>query len=386
MKAWIKYFLVILIRNLLKVLYVLPMKNNRIVEYAYDGRQYSCSPKYLTQYLMKHYPGKFNFVWAFNEPEKFSDLEKLGIRLVKFKSLKFLVLSITSGIFIGNGFVPSYIPFRKKQFVLSTWHGGGAYKKTGLDIVDNFPVRKLTKIQVNSLSKMITSCEKFKNIFSRAYLVPDDKFICCGLPRNDIFFTSDKVEIETKVRKYFGIPWDNKILLYAPTFRSTMGNLEGNFKKGNYNIDFKRLKRALSLRFGGEWSILYRAHYFLENDIDSREVINASDYPDMQELLYTTDILITDYSSCMWDFSLTFRPCFIYASDLTQYEHDRDFYTPISKWPFPVSTNNDELCYNIKNFDLSHYRVNVQRHHEELGSFEHGNGCKTICDLLCQLY
>ena len=102
----------------------------------------------------------------------------------------------------------------------------------------------------------------------------------------------------------------------------------------------------------------------------------------MQELLCAADILITDYSSCMWDFSLMYKPCFIYATDIDQYKQERDFYTPMSEWPFPIATNTDELINNILNFNQEEYVEKVKQHHKALGSFEDGHACERVCKLI----
>lgn len=84
--------------------------------------------------------------------------------------------------------------------------------------------------------------------------------------------------------------------------------------------------------------------------------IDASNYPDMQELLYAADVLITDYSSSMWDFSLTRRPCFLYATDLNYYDLDRGFYSDIHTWPYPLAESNSALIKNIKQFNNDQYQ------------------------------
>ena len=69
----------------------------------------------------------------------------------------------------------------------------------------------------------------------------------------------------------------------------------------------------------------------------NEEIINASSYPDVQELLTLSDTVITDYSSLMFDFALSKKPCFIFASDIANYQKERNFYFEIDKMPFPVS-------------------------------------------------
>ena len=124
-------------------------------------------------------------------------------------------------------------------------------------------------------------------------------------------------------------------------------------------------------------------HYFLTSSIPATEqVIDASSYPDMQELLCAADVLITDYSSSMWDMSLTGKPCFIYATDIADYQQERDFYTPINEWPFPIAQNNQELASVIQNFDEQKYAADVQHHHDALGSCETGHASQTVGDFI----
>ena len=148
-------------------------------------------------------------------------------------------------------------------------------------------------------------------------------------------------------------------------------------------MDFARLKSTLEARFGGEWVILLRMHYYLSDKAMSSALPflrNATDYPDMQDLLLSADVLLTDYSSCMWDFSLLHKPCFLYARDIAEYRGERDFYTPIESWPFPLAANNDELAEVIAQFDADRYREAVLRHHRDLGSTESGTAAKQCVD------
>ena len=111
-------------------------------------------------------------------------------------------------------------------------------------------------------------------------------------------------------------------------------------------------------------------------------MINVSGYADMQELICAADVLITDYSSSVWDFSLTGKPCFIYANDLSAYKEERNFYTPIEEWPFALAETNEELHENILNFDPEVYKHKVEEHHKELGSYETGHACEALYELL----
>ena len=104
-----------------------------------------------------------------------------------------------------------------------------------------------------------------------------------------------------------------------------------------------------------------------------------SDYDDVQELLYTSDVLINDYSSIMWDFVQTKKPCFIFATDLEEYENSTGLYTKPSSWPFPLAENNKELIENIETFNNDDYLKNIQNYFKWMESFEEGHACEKLC-------
>ena len=111
------------------------------------------------------------------------------------------------------------------------------------------------------------------------------------------------------------------------------------------------------------------------------DITNVEDI-DPQVLLYQSDVLITDYSSCMFDFVTVPKPCFIYAPDLEQYEHDRGNYFKMSELPFPLAQDNDELADNIKNFDMEEYANKVKELHKKVGLCETGHASEVVADTI----
>lgn len=86
------------------------------------------------------------------------------------------------------------------------------------------------------------------------------------------------------------------------------------------------------------------------------------------------DVLITDYSSCIWDYSLIFRPCFLFVPDLEEYENERGgFYTQISSWPGIICKNDEELANKIFCYNRTEYIQKVESHHSSLVSYDKGN-------------
>lgn len=212
-------------KKFLCIFFVFPIKNNRIFFSAYSGRQYSCNPKYISDWIEQNYKDEFEIIWAFNEPDAFSYLKNRNIKCVKFKSIKYLYYLLTSKIVIDN--------------------------------------------------------------------------------------------VES-------------------------------------------------------WSILQ------SEKIESSRVKNVSDYPDMQELLLISDVLITDYSSSIWDFSLMEKPCFLFMPDYNEYIDEREFYTPIQDWPYPASFSMEDLEDKIIKYDHEIAKKRILNHHIKLGICESGMASEIV--------
>ena len=184
--------------------------------------------------------------------------------------------------------------------------------------------------------------------------------------------------------KYFNIERTKELVLYAPTFRA-----DHSFKA--YNIDFERLRTNLQKRFGKEYVILVHLHPNVANveggiEYDGTTVVNSTFYPDTQELIAVSSILIGDYSSINYDFSLKRLPVFRYVSDLEEYRNDRDLYFPFDEYPYPYSQNNDELETLILNFDEDKYMKNLNDFFNKLGAVIESGAAKKIADLMVDYF
>ena len=186
------------------------------------------------------------------------------------------------------------------------------------------------------------------------------------MPRNDFLVCGNTEQADQKVRQTYQIDRKYRILLYAPTYRS-------NGK--NQMPDFTELRKVLEEN-GEKWYVLYRAHRYSEDDsagLDPECSADVTDYPDMQELLAAADMLITDYSSCIWDYSFLYRPCFLYTPDLREYLAKTGFYVDIHEWPFPICENMEDLEKQIRSFDEEKNRARIMEHHQQMGSEESGH-------------
>ena len=226
------------------------------------------------------------------------------------------------------------------------------------------------------------SCKSFEEHEAPKMFFKSEQCLHTGMPRNDLFFKDNKAA-KKKVYDYLGLSENDKLVLFAPTYRSNTESFANKKVSREIDIDYKGTIEALQARFGGDWKFGIRLHPRIgTSEFEDPTIVNCTKYPDMQELLHACNVVITDYSSLMWDFSLTKKPCLIYAPDIEEYERDRGFYTPVSAWPFPVAKSNEELIANIEGFNESEYHDKVAQHHRALGSFEDGNASKKVIDLV----
>lgn len=376
----IKYILENLIALCVKFFCIFPIKNNRIVFSAYSGKSFSCNPKYIFNKLLELYPNIYDVIWAFNEPEKYDFLKESGATIVKYKSLKYLFYLYTAKIFVDNVEHWSILRFRESQIVINTWHGGGTFKQVGADRKDTNEIEKKHVIEkMNRVNVFVTSSRIFTETTLYGSFHYKNAIIESGMPRNDILINEQtNSTLREELLQHFHIDKDTKILLFAPTFRRN-GDIPTT------TINFPKLMSTLNHKFGGKWHIFIRGHYYMEfgqlsNEIAVRDYItDVTPYSDMQELLLVSDVLITDYSSSIWDFILMDRPVFLYTPDINKYYQERTFYWPIENWPCTYAQTIEELIGNILMFDNNTYRQRVLHYLNATGSFEKGTAADTIC-------
>ncbi len=353
----------IIARILLRVFYVFPIKNNRVLFVSFRGKQYSCNPRAVSEALQKAAGDKIEIGWAFHDADRFAFLKEMGITVLSDKTPAFIKFALTARVVCVNTYYKPFLPRRRGQFYLRTWHGGGAYKRVGK--MEKMPPfrRFFVNMQQQGADLYLSSSEAFTRLTLRESFGYKGEVLERGMPRNDCLLKETPAEIIHKVYTALGVSEDTNIALYAPTFRP-------DDQATAFDMDFDAVSAALSRRFGGMWVVAFRGHHVVTGN--ARAKIDATDYMDMQELLMVSKALITDYSSSIWDMSLTFKPVFLYATDLSSYQAERDFYIDIHSWPFPLSENNDELVKRIEAFDEARYRADVKKHHEALGSYESG--------------
>lgn len=377
----INYIKKVSMKTVLHFFWLFPIDDNKITLLNELSYTYGDSMKYLDIYIHNSDNRKYRVVFPIKTGAKPTDYADDII--VKPGSFKYFKELLTSSVIITNAGGVSYLPKRKKQKIISTWHGGGPYKKTSTDVFNNRWYKKQADMNSDNTDYMLSTCKNFSEVEAVSMGYKPNQIIPAGLPRNDIIF-KNPVSVSEKVRKFYNIPSDKKFILFAPTFRSKNNEFSNaNIVQDYVELDVDNLLLSLKERFDCEWVCGIRLHPKLANvDMSSLNVINCTTYPDMQELLCCADAIITDYSSLMWDYSFTYRPVFLYAPDIESYERERGFYMPVSEWPYPIAHDNDEMRKNILEFDEDTYVKRVKAHHMICESYETGNACKVLMDLI----
>ena len=355
----------------------LPLRKNKIIMWANSFKQYGDSPKYVTEYLLQNVPGTFDIVWVFETDRDIPAELPDSVRVVRYFSIGYLKELHTAKYIICNMRTgpAHYWKKRKGQFYIQTWHSSLRLKKIERDAEDHLPESYIETCKEDSrrIDLILSGCKFSTEIFRRSFWY-DGEILESGTPRCDVLL-SPTDENRKKVRARYGIPAEEKLALYAPTFRQ---NRASDFQ----GLDFNRLRAALEE--GGErWTVGARLHPNVLSDAACEGAVPMSDYSDMQELIAAADLLITDYSSCMFDMAIAGKPCILYVPDLEEYlEKERGLYFEIGSLPFPTAGNMEELVGVIRRFDRGEYQKRLGSFLDSIGSFEDGNAAKRVCEYI----
>lgn len=362
---------------IIKFFNLFPIKKNKLFLFSYYGSQYGCNPKYITNYILDHYPKEtFDIVWAFNNVENKSVPSQ--IRKVKIMSLRYFYELCTAKVIITNYRTTNLFIKRKDQYYIQTWHSSLRLKQIEKDAEAALPTHYIQMAKKDSAKcdLLLSGCKYSTTIFERSFWYKGEIFEY-GTPRNDLLFQNN-LNKRKEIVENLSIPNEANILLYAPTFRK-------DSSLDVYDLNFKNLQTKLQMKFGGNWIILVKLHPHLisrSNELVYGEsVIDVTSYDDIQELLLISHILISDYSSLIFDFSITKRPCFLYVPDLHTYtSEDRQLYFNISDLPFISAVSNTDLLEEIANFQLQSYKYELNRFLKQIGSYEDGQANKHLLE------
>lgn len=353
-------------------------KSDTIVFVSFGGRKYDDSPRCIYEYMLTdHRFDNFKLVWAFIDPDRHT-IDR-GEK-IKIDSMKYYRTLLSACCWVTNSSVERGLSFKgKSAFYFNTWHGT-PIKKMGSDIGYSSQAFA-SKGKDSTIDIMLAQGQYEADIFSRVFNINIDKFRIIGLPRNDELVPNEYNHqlIRERICEKLNIPINKKIILYAPTFRE--------YLKEDSNciiappIDLKKWQRKLS----DNYVILFRAHYEITkalNIVESDFMHDVSDYGNLNELMIASDILISDYSSIFFDYSILDKPMLCFAYDYEEYATKRGLYFDMR--PDLNSehiTNDDDLIAAIVNINYES-AIEHTRNFKSKYITAYGNASKLSADII----
>lgn len=323
-----------------------PIDNNKIVFSSFNGTQFNAQPRLIYEELLKRNKS-IEYVWIC-PPEKINDKR---IRVIKPNSVKAVYELMTAHVWIDNTRKKFWIIKRKKQKYFQTWHGPICLKAVEKDTEETLPpeyVKGAIRDSKNA-DYLVAECKWRKNNIQQAFWY-NGPLIEGEFKQKKLL---SKQQTISNVKKYFNLKESAKIVLYAPTFRDDC-SLDCYIKNYDEVLD------VFNNKYPGDWFVLVRLHPNVANKSNfisySSNVLNATEYPSIQDLELVADYIISDYSGVIFESYHVGAKVLLYTPDLKEYiESDRHLYFDLFNLPSPVSRNMDELKKTIENFNDEQY-------------------------------
>ena len=334
----------------------------KIVFNQFQGGGFGCNPKYIAAELLRR-RRDLDLVWLARDAAAVQRELPAGIRAVAWKSPAALRELATAGVWVANhnlGHFVRHCGLVKKpgQRYYQTWHGSFGIKRC---------TETLGAAEARMLDGFFANCT-WEATLARGWFGPSVSLHMTGHPRNDPV-------VQSRGRA----PGAARTLLYVPTFRDD-GSQEA------YLVDFAAVAAALARRWPADWKVQVRLHPNMRKKgvrlPFAGDVEDVTDYPDIQELLAAADAVVSDYSSCIFDFALSGRPAFVYAPDRAKYETERGFYYPLAETPFPVAESPAALAAAIAAFDEAAYARRLADFYAGKGSAEKGDAAAQAAEII----
>ena len=362
-------------RFLYPLLRLLPLKKKWIVFESMWGSKFSCNPRYLYEYIDKNH-SDYTCIWSLKD--ECIPITGNGVR-VRRLSWKYLYYMARAKYFVNNvNFADSYEK-RKGQIEVQTMHGT-PLKTIGLDVPGDFPTKKSEK-------KYIRKCKRWDYLIVQSKFVADlapsafkfeNTIMDTGYPRTDILYSSNNEEEMSRLKEKLGLPKDKKVIMYAPTWRVR--------DKFELMLDLEKMKE----KFSDEYVLILRLHHFSAKGWKGVPadgfVYDLTDYESIEDLYIITDILITDYSSVMFDYAVLDRPMLFFTYDLDEYRDKlRGFNIDIEKEaPGPLLYTSDEVLDAIEHLDetIENSKQRVDAFHETYIPYECENSSEKVFNMM----
>jgi CDP-glycerol glycerophosphotransferase len=321
----------------------LEVEEKTILYESYHGVSMSCNPYAIFLHLLERPEfNEWTHVWVINDKTKIPTKFRANpnIAFVKRDSHLYRKYLCSTKYLINNSTFPAYFIRKQDQVYLNTWHGT-PLKTMGKDIKTTFMEH------ANTAKNFLHTTHLLSPNPHTTYALVDQYDISgsyrgviaeSGYPRIDLTLNATEEDV-SQLREFLGIADGKKVVLYAPTWRGTLGSAE------RYDID-KLISDIKSIEEKSDCHVLFRGHYFVESVLQESSVGAATVVPedlDTNTLLSIVDVLVTDYSSIAFDFFATGKPVIYYIYDLDDYKNDRGLYFSMEDMPGQKCFTSEEL-------------------------------------------
>ena len=296
-----------------------------------------------------------------------------------YKTLRLIALN--DFIFVDD-FAPlfSFLNLNKRTKLIQVWHAGEGFKAVGYGRFGMNGSPHPAKICHRKYDHVVTGSERLVDVYSEVFGLPKDRFLPLGMARLDGFLDPDV--ISSKKAGFYSLHpecVDKKLILFCPTFRGT------GQKSAYYNYEQLDMQSIYDF-CGDEYIWAFKMHPFIKQSPDIAanycdRIIDLSDYKDINDLYYVTDIMITDYSSAYYEFSLMQRPILFFTYDRVVYENIRGVHKSIAKTaPGKVCDSFEELITALKTKDYE-FEKTLQFYNDNFKNYD-GNAADKIIDTI----
>lgn len=309
----------------------------KILFTSFNGDRYDDSPRVLYEKMIRMPEfAEYDFVWAFRKPDEFEI--PIG-RKIGFDSFSYYKEAMTSKIWITNVSIERGLHFKRKETIyVNTWHGT--------------PLKKLndpaTKHAFDDVDVFCVQNDYSEKIMAPLYKLKNDAVLLSDYPRNDGLLTYTKADV-LEIKKELGIPEDKIVILYMPTYRAFTKDKKNNLYVAP-PINLQYWKKAL----GNQYVVLFRLHYLVEKQLDIPNdgfSYSVTKYPKLNDLYAVADILISDYSSVFFDYSILERPMLCFPYDKKDYIKYTGLYMGLEKLPCKIAENEKDLVAALTQID-----------------------------------
>ena len=344
--------------------------SNSILFESFQGKVIGDNPYAIFSEVLSRNPS-FELRFTVNSKTKAPE----GAKGVRHGSIAWLKALATSRVLVNNTNFPGYFRKRDGQLYIQTWHGT-PLKRLGRDIVDVVPTGSYLKLMDREASYwdfLISPSGYCSEIFPSTFGYKGT-ILETGYPRNDILVNG--LSKRDLVRRSLGIADDQQLVLYAPTWRDSQRTATGNWKPVNF----------LDGSLGSGVTVLFRGHTNTHSAHSARvaaAAIDVTNYQNVAELYLAADVLVTDYSSSMFDFSVTGKPMIFLAPDLDDYIAKRGFYFDFEQEaPGPILKDASFLRKALESIDSQkvQYAARYLAWQQKFNKLEDGLATKRVVD------